>query len=197
MKARYNRISTGNQNIARQLVRQNPDEVLYNDVVSGSVQFKDRANGQKLINDIEQGKINFVVVSSIDRLGRNLQDIINTIEYFKLKNVIIRVDDLGIESMLNGRYNELFGLLVAVVGSLAQNERTNLLSRQAEGVAIAKANGVYKGRVLGSADSVETILNKHKEVVKFLKQGNSLRNTAKLANVSVPTVQKVKKLIQL
>ena len=88
MKARYNRISTRNQNLERQLAKQNTDEILYNDVVSGSVAFKERTQGKQLIADIEANKVNYIVVSSIDRLGRNLYDIINTLEYFNSKGLV-------------------------------------------------------------------------------------------------------------
>mgnify|MGYP006148409347 CR=1 FL=1 len=53
MKARYNRISTANQNLERQLAKQNLDEVLYNDVISGSIAFAKRLRGKELIADIE------------------------------------------------------------------------------------------------------------------------------------------------
>ena len=87
MRARYNRISTASQNIERQLAKQHPDETLYNDVVSGSVPFIKRDKGSELIEDIKAGKITHVSVSSIDRAGRNLQDIINTLAFFENSNV--------------------------------------------------------------------------------------------------------------
>jgi len=195
MKARYNRISTSNQNLERQLVKQNPDEILYNDVVSGSVLFAERLKGSKLINDIQLGKINYVVVSSIDRMGRNLNDIINTITFCNNHNVIVRVDNLGIESMINGKKNPTFDLIVSVMANVAVMERDTLLERQREGIAIAKAKGVYKGRVRGTTDSNEEVLDKHKKVVKLLREKLSLRKTAKLADVSLGTVQKVKRIL--
>lgn len=194
-KARYNRISTASQNIERQLVKQNPDEILYNDVVSGSVAFNERERGSQLIEDVAAGKINYIVVSSIDRAGRNLQDIINTLSFFDKHNVILRVDNLGIESRINDKKNPTFDLIISVMANVAVMERETMLERQKEGIAIAKANGVYKGRVRGSVDSKEEILAKYKPVVKLLNENFSLRKTAKLADVSLGTVQKVKKLM--
>ena len=74
-------------------------------------------------------------------------------------------------------------------------ERETLLERQREGINLAIAKGVYKGRVKGSVESDEQVLNKYKEVVKYLKKGQSLRDTAKLCNVSLGTVQKVKQIL--
>lgn len=195
MKARYNRISSANQNIERQLAKQHPDEILYNDVVSGSVPFNDRERGSQLTQDIIGGKINYVAVSSIDRLGRNLHDIINTLEFFKNHNVVTRVDNLGLESMVSGKKNPTFDLIISVMANVAVMERETLLERQAEGIALAKAKGVYRGRVRGSVESPEEVLTKYKGVVKLLKENMSLRKTAKLSDLSLGTVQKVKSLM--
>ncbi|QKJ61610.1 recombinase family protein [Flavobacterium sp. M31R6] len=195
MKARYNRISTANQNLERQLVKQNPDEVLFNDVVSGSVAFGERTKGKELIDEIEAGNINYVVVSSIDRLGRNLFDIVGTLEYFNSKGVVLRVDNLGLESMVMGKVNPTFNLIISVMANVAQMERETLLERQKEGIAIAKAKGVYNGRVKGSTESDAEVLSKYKEVVKFLKMGKSLRDIKSRCEVSLGTVQKVKQIL--
>nr|WP_315183854.1 recombinase family protein [uncultured Flavobacterium sp.] len=195
MKARYNRISTSNQNLERQIAKQNPDEVLYNDVVSGSVAFAERMKGKELIGEIEAGKINYVVVSSIDRLGRNLFDIVSTLEFFNSKNVVLRVDNLGLESMVLGKVNPTFNLIISVMANVAQMERETLLERQKEGIAVAKAKGVYNGRVKGSTESDAEVLAKYKEVAKFLKMGKSLRDIVGRCNVSLGTVQKVKQIL--
>lgn len=194
-KARYNRISTSNQNIERQLIRQHPDELIYNDIVSGSIPFNKRPRGLDLFNDVESGKIDYVTVSSIDRLGRNLQDLINTLKYFEDKGIILKVENLGMESMANGKPNPSFNLIVTVMANIAQMERDTLLERQREGIAIAKANKIYKGRVKGTIETDEEILLKYKEVIKHLKRKQSLRNTAKLAGVALGTVQKVQKIL--
>ncbi len=195
MKARYNRISTANQNLERQIAKQNPDEILFNDVVSGSVAFEEREKGKELIMQIEAGAINFVSVSSIDRLGRSLHNIINTLEYFNNKGVVLRVDNLGLESIVLGKVNPTFNLIISVMANVAQMERETILERQREGIAIAKANGVYNGRVKGSTESDSEVLAKYRDVVKFLKMGKSLRDVKSRCNVSLGTVQKVKQIL--
>ena len=177
------------------MVKQNPDETLYNDVVSGSVPFNERMQGSRLTQDVIDGKVTHVAVSSVDRLGRGLQDVINTLEFFTSHGVVVRVDNLGLESMVNGKKNPTFDLIVSVMANVAVMERETLLERQAEGIAIAKAKGVYKGRVRGSIESPEEVLTKYKGVVKLLKENMSIRKTAKLADVSQGTVQKVKSLM--
>ena len=194
-KARYNRISTANQNLERQLAKQFPNEAIYNDVISGSVEFRKRPVGQKLYNDVANGQINYISVSSIDRLGRNLLDIISTLEFFNENMVVLKVENLGLESIVNGKINPTFNLIISVMANVAQMERETLLERQREGIAIAKAKGVYKGREKGSVESDEEILSKYKDVVKFLKMGKSLRDISGRCNLSLGTVQKVKKVL--
>lgn len=196
MKARYIRVSTGNQKTERQLVKKHPNEKLFIDVISGAIPFKERPKGQELLQDIQNGIINYISVHSIDRLGRNLFDILSTLELLNDKKIILKVDNLGIESLIDNKPNYAFKLIISVMGSIAEMERETLLERQREGIAIAKANGTYKGRVKGSAESDEDFLSKYKNVIKYLKQGQSLRVTAKLCETSLGTVQKVKKIIQ-
>ncbi|PQJ31913.1 transposase [Nonlabens arenilitoris] len=196
MKARYNRISTANQNLERQLAKQAKGETIYNDVISGSVLFNKRPKGQELTEDIKSGKITYVSVSSIDRLGRNLIDILQTVQFFTDNGVNLMVDNLGITSLIDGKPNSTFNLIISVMGNVAQMERETLLERQREGIAIAKAKGTYKGRVRGSVEAKEDFLSKYPDVIKSLKKGNSLRDTAKISECSLGTVQKVKQYLK-
>ena len=195
-KARYIRVSTGNQKTARQEARQSKDEILFTDIVSGSIPFEDREKGKDLMKAIQSREIDYVSVSSIDRLGRNLYNILTTLEFFKENGIILKVDNLGIESLVNGKENSAFKLIISVMANIAEMERESILERQREGIALAKLKGIYKGRVLGSKESEEDFLAKYKEVVKSLKKGNSVRDTAKICKVSTGTVQKVKRLMK-
>lgn len=195
MKARYIRVSTGNQNTARQLQKAHSNEKLYIDIISGATSFNQRPEGKNMLEDIEAGLIDYITVHSIDRLGRNLFDILSTLELLNEKKIVLKVDNLGIESLVNGKPNSVFKLIISVIGNIAEMEREALLERQREGIAIAKARGTYKGREKGSKETDEQVLDKYKEVVKYLKKGQSLRDTAKLCNVSLGTVQKVKQVL--
>jgi DNA invertase Pin-like site-specific DNA recombinase len=193
-KARYNRISSPNQKLERQIQRNSPDEIIFNDIVSGAIAFKHREKGKELIKAIEDGKVNFVTVTAVDRLGRNLSDLINTLEYFTQMGVTLRVDNLGIESMVGGKSSQVFKLILSVLGNVSEMERDNLRERQLEGIAIAKANGVYKGRVRGSSMPREEFLQKYSQVVKEIRANENLpvRKLAKISGVGVGTVQRVK-----
>ena len=96
MKAIYIRVSTKEQNTERQEVE---GVKMYIDKISGTIPFTERPQAKKLIKEIEKGKINYVEISSIDRLGRNLLDILNTIEFLKKYNCQLKIKNLAIEML--------------------------------------------------------------------------------------------------
>jgi DNA invertase Pin-like site-specific DNA recombinase len=202
-KARYIRQSTKNQTNLRQLAKAHPDEELFIDIISGSIPFADRPEGKRLIQAVEAGEINYVSFHAIDRAGRNTINVLQTLQYFYDKGVVVKIDNLGLESMINKKANPVFNLITTILSELSSLEKTNLLERQAEGIQQAKLRGnVYNGRQLGTTDTPEQTLAKHKRVVKTIKMypNLSLRQIAKLSSdtdykVSPNTVKKVKELM--
>ena len=148
MKIGYVRVSTVEQNEARQIEAMKEDgvEKIYMDKKSG----KDfnRPEYQKMIASLQKGDI--LVIHSIDRLGRNYEEIIA--EWRRITKEIeadIIVQDMP---LLNTTQNkDLTGTLIAdivlqLLSYVAQRERENIRQRQKEGISIAKAQGKYKGR---------------------------------------------------
>ena len=194
MKARYVRISTPDQNYERQLTQNNSDEKLFIDVCSGVIPFQEREQGRALLDD---PNLEYLVVKSIDRLGRNLLDILGTLNILEERGVLVRVEDLCIESMANGEPSDAFKMIISLLANISEMERKTMLERQREGIQIAKAKGKYKGRLRGTVESREEFLSKYPKVVKALKSEKmSLRNIAKVHDVSLGTVQKVKSAIR-
>jgi len=201
-KARYIRQSSKTQTNRRQLAKAHPDEALFIDIISGTIPFGQRPEGKKLIEAVEAGSIDYVTFHDLSRAGRSTIDVVTTLDYFQNKGVIVKVDNLGLESMVNGKVNPIFNLITTVLSEINALERSTLLERQAEGIRQAKLRGAFKGRVKGTTDSPETTLAKHKRIIKVLKSNPSLslRDIAKLASekdykVSANTVRKVKSII--
>lgn len=197
MKARYVRVSGIKQNEERQLVRQHQDERLYIDKISGSIPFEDRPQAKELLSAIQRGEIKYVSVSSIDRLGRSTLNVLQTIDTFTKLGVVLKVDNLGLESLVAGKENPTFKLIVSVLANISEMERSTLRERQLEGIQIAKLKGTYKGREKGTTQSREEVLSKYKEVVKLLNKNNyTYLQIAKLSDCSKNTVIKVKKVLE-
>lgn len=197
MKARYVRVSSIKQNEERQLVRQHPDEKLFIDKISGSIPFGRRPEAQQLLDAVLRGEITYVSVSSIERLGRSTLDVLQTIDTFNQKGVVLKVDNLGLESLVSGKENPTFKLIVSVLANIGEMERQTLRERQLEGIQLAKLKGTYKGREKGTTETKEEVLAKYSTVVKHLSKNSfTYKEIAKLCDCSKNTVIKVKKLVE-
>ena len=196
LQARYVRISSGSQSTARQL-KSTPSEKVYIDVISGAIAFNERPQASALIQDIENGVISMLTVESIDRIGRDAYNIQSVINYLNSKGVNLKVDNLGIESFVNGKPNPIFKMITDVLANVSELTRNNIRESQAQGIKIAILQGKFKGRVKGSGASDSEVLEKYKLVVKTLNNHSdlSLRKIASISNVSLATVQKVKRIL--
>jgi DNA invertase Pin-like site-specific DNA recombinase len=197
-KCRYIRQSSGSQKNYRQLALAHPEEKLFIDIVSGSVPFNERPAGKLLFEAVENGEIDYVSFHAIDRAGRSTINVLESLKYFYDKGVIVKIDNLGLESMINGKANPVFNLITTILSELSSLEKASLLERQKEGILQAKIRGVYKGRVKDTFESDEEVLTKHKKVVKELKANPnlSLRKIGTLTSVSPNTVKKVISILQ-
>jgi DNA invertase Pin-like site-specific DNA recombinase len=197
-KARYIRQSSQTQKNYRQLAIAHPDEKLFIDIVSGSVPFNERPAGKLLFEAVENGEINYVTFHAIDRAGRNTINVLQTLKFFFDMGVVVKIDNLGLESMISGKANPVFNLITTILSELSSLEKTSLLERQAEGIFQARLRGAYKGRVKDTFESDDDVLTKHKKVVKELKinPNLSLRKIGTLTGVSPNTVKKVISILQ-
>ena len=198
-KARYIRQSSQTQKNYRQLAIAHPDEKIFIDVISGSVPFNERPSGKLLFDAVEIGEVDYVTFHAIDRAGRNTINVLQTLKYFYDKGVIVKIENLGLESMINNKANPVFNLITTILNELSFLEKESLLERQKEGILQAKIRGgVYNGRVKNTFESDEVVLTKHKKVVKELKANPklSLRKIGTLTSVSPNTVKKVISILQ-
>ncbi len=194
-KVKYIRVSTDEQNIGRQQINSKDFSKIYVDRVSGSVKFSERKEAKKMLADIDAGLVSEVHILSVDRIGRNILDILTMVEFFNQKTINIFVENIGMFSLIDGKPNPTFKMIVSVLGNVAEMERDNMLERQRQGIEIAKAKGIYKGRLHGTKMTDEEILKKYKIVVRELKNGESLRRAAKIGGCSLGTVQKIQRII--
>lgn len=195
LKAKYIRISTKEQKIDRQII---DDCRLYIDEVSGLIPFSNRPSAKRLLEDIMSGKVNHVVVHSIDRLGRDIIDIQNQLNWFIENKVQIFCENIQM-NLLNpdGSINLIAKMIIDLLGSVASLEIEGIKERQNQGIRIAKAKGTYKGRKIGATMSKETYLKRHKDVISLLKDGLSINKISKLTCKSFVTVRRVKETYEI
>ena len=196
MKAIYARISTANQSFERQMQKEENVKVFI-DVVSGTIPFEQRPEALKLMHDNE---VTCIVVKEISRIGRNLRNILETLDYFTAKGIDIYIENQGLHTMLpNGKPNPTAMLIISILGTIAVQERELLRERTAEGIAIAKANGRYKGRKRGTTNGIEQMAVKFQrtilyanELVKAGRSINYITNQLIEQNKSLPDANKFK-----
>lgn len=174
MKVGYVRISTKEQNTARQdkLMESLEVERVYTDKMSGKSQ--ERPELHRMIDFVREG--DSLTVESISRFARNTRDLLDLTATLDAKGVQFISKKENIDtSTPAGKF------MLAVFGALAELERENILERQAEGIAIAKAEGRMKGRPKKAVDTFEAVYLAVKEgklsATKAAKQLGLSRST--------------------
>ena len=139
MRVGYIRVSTQDQNTVRQeeLMKQLGVEQVYVDRMSGKN--AQRPELKRMMAFVRQGDI--VIVESISRFARNTRDLLELVEQLTIKGVEFVSQKEAIDtSTPTGKF------MLTIFGAVAELEREYILQRQREGIAIAKANRVYRGR---------------------------------------------------
>jgi len=200
----YSRISSVGQNASRQLANFKKHghvntKNVFIDKIQGNVPFFERPEAVKLYDTITSINNNDVtlVVDSIDRLGRNLIDILKTIETFTKNNINLKSLKEGFETLIDGKENQTAKLVCSVMASIAEMERNKIKERTSEGILIAKAQGKFKGRKVGSIQTKERLLSRYPVVVQKLKKGIAVRDISVITGNSTTTVMKIKKALDI
>ena len=141
----YIRVSTFDQNTDRQLEGIQLDKV-FTDKASG----KDikRPELEQLVQYVREGDT--VVVHSMDRLARNLDDLRKIVQ--ELTGRGIRIQFMKENLTFTGEDSPMANLMLSVMGAFAEFERALIRERQREGIALAKQRGAYRGRKRSLSD---------------------------------------------
>ena len=198
MKVYYLRVSTLEQNTARQMEEIPEGCKVFEDKISGSIPFAERTEGRNIVNLIKQRQINTIHVHSIDRLGRNSLDILQTIQFFNEYEVNLISKKEGLQTFIDGKPNAIASLMIGILSTLSEFELTRIKERQREGISSAKERGAYASNGgTKRAESFDEFMNKEssKKILKYLKQGLSVRSCAKMSECSISLVMKVRGLL--
>ena len=151
----YIRVSTEEQNTSRQeaTLKGYDVEKVYVDKTSGKN--TNRPKLKELLEFVRHGDT--VVISDFSRLARNTTDLLSLVETLESKGVKLISSKESIDTATpTGK------LMLTMVGAISTFERECLLERQREGIAIAKAKGVYKGRQKTRPENFDILLEKYK-----------------------------------
>ena len=171
---------------------------VYEEHISGAKRNEERAVLTECINYAVNNRIDVVLFSELSRCGRAVWEVLDTIRTLKDNgiNAYFQKEGLSLFSA-DGKENPYLAVMVSVLGVCAQMERENITYRLNSGRAKYIADGGKLGRRVGSVKSKERKQEEYSKVIRSLKAGKSIRDTAAICSVSISTVQRVKKEFQI
>ena len=175
----YVRVSSMDQKIDRQLLAYDRADFIYIDKMSGMK--RDRPELERMLNDLQAGDT--VVVKSIDRLSRSTKDLLDIVEQIRAAQANLHILDLNIDTS-----TAMGKCVLTILGAIAELDRKTIKERTAEGIAIAKAAGKYRGRKKGAISLRDTEAIKRFKI--FYNNGLTKSDIAREFNVSRTTVYK-------
>ena len=163
---------------------------IYEEKASGAK--VDRAQLAACLEFLKGGGADTLLVTELSRLGRSLKQVLGVVEELTAAGVNICFQAQGLNTMSDGKPDATVKAMVSMFGAFAELERSTIVDRLQSGRRVAIDKGVKMGRKVGYRLSDKEFLAKYPKVVKKLKEGYSIRETAKICDVSASTVQKVK-----
>lgn len=169
-------------------------EKVFEEHISGAKKNGERAVLSECINYAISNRIDVVLFSELSRCGRAVWEVLETIKTLKDSNINAYFQKEGLSLFsADGKENPYLAVMVSVLGVCAQLERDNIYYRLSSGRKLAIEKGVKMGRKVGSVKSMEQKETEYAKVIRSLRAGKSIRDTAAICSVSVSTVQRVKK----
>ena len=167
---------------------------VYEEHISGAKRNEERAVLTECITYAVGNKVDVVLFSELSRCGRAVWEVLDTIRTLKDNGINAYFQKEGLSLFgSNGKENPYLAVMVSVLGVCAQLEREAISYRLNSGRKLAIEMGVKMGRKIGSIKSREQKQEEYAKVIRALRAGKSVRDTAKICEVSVSTVQRVKK----
>jgi DNA invertase Pin-like site-specific DNA recombinase len=169
---------------------------IFEEKISGGKNNEDRPKLMAMINFIKENRIDKVLCWELSRIGRNTIEVLKTIKLLNDNCISLFIKNYNIET-LNDKceINPLSQFMIQILTSVSEMEKTTIRQRVKSGYDSFRKAGGKVGRKEGFRKDTDALLTEHKDAVKLLKQGFSVRKVMKLTDKSSGTIQKVKKLI--
>lgn len=199
----YARVSSNNdrQDTSRQIkdlenyAKSQNVEILniYEEHISGAKKIEERQILGECLEYCKRESVNFLLLSELSRLGRSTLQVLRSLEMLHESKVSVYIQNLGLYTLQpNGEVNPIASIMVTVLAEMANIERSNIQYRLNSGRANYIYNGGKLGRKTGSTKTEEKKKEEYKDTIALLKKGYSVRNVAKLQNIGISTVQRIR-----
>ena len=166
------------------------------ETISGCAAEADRHGLHRAEELARTGKIKKVLVHEVSRLARRNSTTHRFVETLEECGVSLYWHSQSIETLLpNGKTNPAARIMLALLAEMARNELEVLRTRIMSGLAEAKRKGIKLGRRAGTTLPPKDLLKKHPDILRNLRSGQSIRNTAKITGKGFSTVCRVKAVL--
>ena len=166
---------------------------IYEEHISGAKTNKERKVLTECLTDAKENQIDLILFSELSRCGRAIWEVLETIKFCADNGINIHFQKERLTLFRDGKVDSIMTIYISCLGFCAEKERENIYFRLSQGRELAKQKGVKMGRKVGSTKSREQKEQEYAKVIKLLRKGESMRNVAKLCEVSLSSVQRVKK----
>lgn len=140
--------------------------------------------------------VKHIITLEISRISRKISSFALFLEKCNDNKINIIIDNFKLHTLLpTGEVNAMVQTMLSIASTFASMELALIKERLNSGREKYIRDGGKLGRKTGSIKDPKKLLSEHADVVKYLKQGQSIRNTMKLTNKSSGTVEKIKKLV--
>ena len=169
-------------------------EQVFEEHISGAKRNDERAVLKECIDYAITNRVDVVLFSELSRCGRAVWEVLETIKTLKDNNINAYFQKEGLSLFsADATENPYLAVMVSVLGVCSQLERESVSYRLNSGRKLAIEKGVKMGRKIGSVKSKEQKQEEYSKVIRSLKAGKSVRDTAAICSVSISTVQRIKK----
>ena len=172
--------------------------------ISGAKKNRDRFILNECLTYAVENSIDIILISELSRLGRNVDEVLANLRFCKDNHLNIYFQKEGFTIYdKDNKENPFATIMCAVLGTCAQLERDAIYFRLSSGRKVYVAKHLKEtgktglGRKVGYKKPKEAYEEAYKDVIKLLRKGYPIRQTAKLADVSESTVKKVKSMFSL
>lgn len=199
----YTRVSSQEQSTSRQvndLRKVEGFEVVkvFSEKISGfSKKMEERKQLQAMLRYLtDNPDVEAIQIHELSRVGRNTHETLTLLKKFEEQRIKLYIHNLNITLNAGNPSDDIFAkLIVTIVSDLARLESEQLSARIKSGIQERKRRGLHTGRLVGTVESREKFLAKHKDIQKYLKQGMSYSEIKRLCSCGMSTISKVKEYL--
>ena len=171
---------------------------VFEEKISGAKQNKERQVLHETLEYCRQEKVDYLLSNELSRIGRNTFNVLETIKFLIDSNINLYLQKEKFTLLQdNGKPSPFAAVMLATLSTCAELERENISFRLQSGRKQYIEKGGKLGRKDGSCKTTEKKKEEYAEVLRLLKKGISIRNTARLTDVGISTVQRLKKEFEI